>query len=107
MLRHDDPMAWDGAPSEEELHAEYLDWIWTYARPAEQAAIQRERIRAARRRGDPRCPECGGRRRSACAVCTGAGFTEPALRPTTPTEERVDDRITSAGVASDHLLRLP
>ncbi len=107
ILRHDDPMAWDGAPSEEELHAEYLDWIWIHALPEEQAAIHRERIRAARRRGDPRCPECGGRQRSRCLVCAGAGYREPGLRPTTGTEERVDDRITSAGVAGDHLPRLP
>lgn len=101
ILRHDDPMAWDGAPTEEELHAEFLDWIWTHARPAERAVIQRERIRAARRRGDPRCLDCGGRHRSDCVVCAGAGYREPALRPTTGTEERVADRITR-GTAATH-----
>jgi adenine-specific DNA methylase len=76
-------MAWDGAPSEEELHAEFLDWIWEHATPVERGAILRERIRAARLRGDPRCPDCGGQRRSACPVCAGAGFAEPAaLRST-------------------------
>ncbi|MEI6775904.1 MAG: hypothetical protein WCK70_03290 [Chloroflexales bacterium] len=96
ILRHDDPMAWDGAPSEEELHAEFLDWIWDHASPMEQATIQRERIRAARQRGDPRCPDCGGQRRSTCPVCAGAGFAEPALRPTTPTEEQVARRAAAS-----------
>jgi hypothetical protein len=89
-------MAWDGAPSEEELHAEFLDWIWEYASSVERAAIQRERIRAARLRGDPRCHDCGGHHRSACSVCVGAGFAEPALRPTTPTEERVARRAAAS-----------
>lgn len=91
-MRHDDPMAWDGAPSEEELHAEFLDWLWRSALPAERLAIHRERIRGARLRGDPRCPECGGRQRSHCLVYAGAGYLEPGLRPTTPTEDRVARR---------------
>lgn len=95
-MRHDDPMAWDGAPSEEELHGEYLDWLWRHALPEERASIQRERIAAARRRGDPRCPECHGRQRSRCLVCTGAGYLEPGLRPTTPTEDVVANRIPVA-----------
>lgn len=96
ILGHDDPMAWDGAPTEDELHGEFLAWIWDHASPVERATIQRERIRAARQRGDPRCPECGGRRRDACPVCAGAGFAEPALRSTTPTEELVARRAASA-----------
>ncbi len=96
ILRHDDPMAWDGAPSEEELHAEFLAWIWAAARPEERVAIQHERIRAARLRGDPRCPGCGEHHRSTCSVCVGAGFAEPALRPTTPTEERVARRAAAS-----------
>jgi hypothetical protein len=91
-MRHDDPIAWDGAPSEEELHGEYLDWLWRHALPKERAGIQRERIRAARYRGDPRCPECGGRQRSRCLVCNGAGYQEPTLRPTTPTEDKIAER---------------
>jgi len=94
-MRHDDPMAWDGAPSEEELHAEFLDWIWRSALPAERAVILRERLRSARLRGDPHCPECGGRQRSRCLVCAGAGYREPGLRPTTPTEDRVATRTQS------------
>ena len=100
-MRHDDLMAWDGAPSEEELHGEYLDWLWRHALPEERASIQRERIAAARRRGDPRCPECHGRRRSRCLVCTGAGYQEPGLRPTTPTEDIVANRIVVTVPAED------
>jgi hypothetical protein len=100
-MRHDDLMAWDGAPSEEELHGEYLDWLWHHALPEERTAIQRERIAAARRRGDPRCPECHGRRRSRCLVCNGAGFQEPGLRPTTPTEDTVAHRTVVAVPAED------
>jgi hypothetical protein len=94
-------MAWDGAPSEEELHGEYLDWIWRHAQPEERAAIQRERIAAARRRGDPRCLECGGKQRSRCLVCTGAGYCEPGLRPTTATEDKVAERTVVAATAED------
>lgn len=100
-MRHDDPMAWDGTPSEEELHAEYLDWLWRHALPEERASIQCERIAAARRRGDPRCPECGGRRRSHCLVCAGAGYLEPGLRPTTPTEDVIANRTAVAVSAED------
>lgn len=107
MIRHDDPMAWDGAPSEEDLHGEFLDWIWRHALPAEQTTIQRERIRAARLRSDPRCPECGGRQRSRCLVCAGAGYREPDIRPTTSTEDRVATRITATGIHSDQLLDPP
>jgi hypothetical protein len=101
MMRHDDLMASFGAPSEEELHGEYLDWLWRHALPEERTAIQRERITAAHRRGDPRCPACGGRQRSRCLVCTGAGYQEPTLRPTTPTEDKVANRFMVTVPAED------
>jgi hypothetical protein len=92
---HDDPPSWGAAPSEFALHAEYLDWISSHATPAEQAIILRERMRAARERGDPRCPVCHGRQRRCCPACGGVGYTEPALRPTTATEDVVARDITT------------
>lgn len=92
-MRYDEPLAWGGAPSEEELHTEYLDWIWRHALPEERTAIQREHITGARRRGDSHCPTCGGRPHRSCHVCAGSGYCEPALRPTTSTEDRVAARV--------------
>ncbi|MFV9505475.1 MAG: hypothetical protein AB4911_13045 [Oscillochloridaceae bacterium umkhey_bin13] len=93
MIHH--PPDWHDEPSEAELHAEFLDWIGNHATPAEQRVILIERMRAARQRGDLRCPVCCGRQRRRCLACGGVGYSEPPLRSTTATEDLVAQDIAT------------
>ena len=94
-------MQQDAAPSREEAHGEFLEWLWNEAVAPERRAILRERIALARQHGYPRCLACSGRRRASCDACTGAGYDEPALRDLTPTEERIYRTVMSDQLRAD------